>query len=50
MSADFTHAVLAFGNNLRDEYGFAAAQAKGHEALRAAMHRALDWQWDGDNR
>ena len=28
MSADFTHAVLAFGNNLRDEYGFAAAQAK----------------------
>jgi hypothetical protein len=36
VSADFTHAVLAFGNNLRDEYGFAAAQAKGHEALRAA--------------
>jgi uncharacterized protein with von Willebrand factor type A (vWA) domain len=36
VSADFTHAVLAFGNTLRDEYDFTAAQGKGHEALRAA--------------
>ena len=21
-----------------------------HETLRAAMHRFLDWQWDGDSR
>jgi uncharacterized protein with von Willebrand factor type A (vWA) domain len=34
--ADFTHAVLAFGTNLRDEYGFAAVQGKGSDALRAA--------------
>jgi uncharacterized protein with von Willebrand factor type A (vWA) domain len=36
VSADFTHAVLAFGTNLRDEYGFTGAQGKGHDALRAA--------------
>jgi hypothetical protein len=23
---------------------------KPHEALRAAMHRALDWQWGADNQ
>ena len=36
MSADFSHAVLAFGANLRDEHGFAFAHAKGGDALRAA--------------
>jgi hypothetical protein len=36
VSADFSHAVLAFGANLRDEHGFTLAHAKGHDALRAA--------------
>ncbi len=36
MSADFSHAVLAFGANLRDEHRFTLAHAKGHDALRAA--------------
>jgi len=36
VSTDFSHAVLAFGANLRDEHGFTLAHAKGHDALRAA--------------
>ena len=36
MTADFGHAVLAFGANLRDEYGFRSANARGADALRAA--------------
>lgn len=36
MTADFSHAVLAFGAHLRDEHGFAIAHAKSHDALRAA--------------
>jgi uncharacterized protein with von Willebrand factor type A (vWA) domain len=36
VSADFSGAVLAFGAHLRDEHGFAAAHARGADALRAA--------------
>ncbi|MDB5041635.1 MAG: von Willebrand factor [Candidatus Eremiobacteraeota bacterium] len=36
MNADFTHAVLAFGANLRDEHGFTMAHAKALDALQAA--------------
>jgi uncharacterized protein len=36
VNADFTHAVLAFGANLRDEHGFTMAHAKALDALQAA--------------
>jgi uncharacterized protein len=36
VSADLSHAVLAFGANLRDEHGFTMAHAKSLDALQAA--------------